>query len=322
MMLAWKIAPALAAGCTVVVKPAEQTPLTALYAGSLIKEAGFPPGVVNIVPGFGPTAGGALVEHPLVNKIAFTGSTEVGKLISRNAAATLKRVSLELGGKSPLVVTEHFDLAAAAQIAHQGCFMHQGQVCVAASRTYVHESVYDEFVKQSVKIAQSKVLGDPLDVKTTQGPQIDAEQTEKIIGLIESGKKEGARVLTGGKRAARKGYFVEPTVFVDVTDKMRIAREEIFGPVQQIMKYKDLDEVIVRCNDTTYGLAAGILTTDINQALKFSAEVQAGTVWVNTYLQGGSGVPFGGFKQSGIGREGGEEGFHEYCEIKTVTIKL
>lgn len=299
-----------------------RTQLTALYVGSLIVEAGFPPGVVNIVPGYGPTAGAALVEHELVSKIAFTGSTDVGKLISRNASATLKRVSLELGGKSPLVVTENFNLAAAAQIAHAGCFFHQGQICVAASRTYVHESIYEEFVKQAVIAAQSKILGNPLDLKNTQGPQIDSTQTEKIIELIESGKKQGARLVTGGKRAGQKGYFVEPTVFADVTDDMRIAREEIFGPVQQILKYSTLDEVIARCNDTKYGLAAGILTNDINQALKFTAGVQAGTVWVNTYLASITGAPFGGFKQSGIGREGGEEGFHEYLEIKTVTIKL
>ena len=277
---------------------------------------------MNIVSGFGPTAGAALVEHPLVNKIAFTGSTEVGKLIHRNASDTLKRVSLELGGKSPLVVTENFDLATAAAIAHSACFFHQGQVCVAASRTYVHESIYDEFLKEAVTVAREKILGDPLDLRNTQGPQIDEEQLNKIIELIDSGKKEGARVVTGGKRADQKGYFVEPTVFADVTENMRIAREEIFGPVQQILKYSTLDEVIERCNDTNYGLSAGILTNDINQSMKFIANVQAGTVWVNTYLESQVGAPFGGFKQSGLGRECGEEVFNEYLEIKTVTIKL
>ena len=290
--------------------------------GSLVVEAGFPPGVVNIVPGFGPTAGGALVEHPHVDKIAFTGSTEIGKLISRNASATLKRVSLELGGKSPLVVTQHTDIAAAAEIASASCMVNQGQCCCAATRTFVHESVYEEFVQKSAVIAQRKVLGSPFEAKTTQGPQIDATQTEKIIDLIESGKKEGARLVTGGKRLAGKGYFIEPTVFADVTDNMRIAKEEIFGPVQQIFKYKTLDEVIERCNDTPYGLAAGILSTDINEALKFANEVQAGSIWINGYLDISCNTPFGGFKQSGIGREMGEEGLHEYCEIKTVTIRL
>ena len=293
-----------------------------MYLGSLVVEAGFPPGVVNIVPGFGHTAGAALVEHPQVNKIAFTGSTEIGKLIKKNASDTLKRVSLELGGKSPLVITENYNLAEAAEIAHAACFFHQGQVCIAATRTYVHKSVYEEFIKHSATIAQRKVLGNALDTTTTQGPQIDLDQTKKILELIESGKKEGARLVTGGKRVNQKGYFIEPTVFADVTDNMRIAREEIFGPVQQIIKYSDFDEVIERCNDTNFGLAAGILTNDLNQALKFAGAVEAGTVWVNTYMHTSAHTPFGGFKHSGIGRELGEDGMHEYCEIKTVTIKL
>lgn len=322
VMLAWKWAPALATGCTVVLKPAEQTPLTALYMGSLIIEAGFPPGVVNIVPGYGPTAGAALVDNPLVDKIAFTGSTEVGKLISKNASATLKRVSLELGGKSPLVVTENFDVTMAAEIASAGCMVNQGQTCCAATRTFVHESIYDEFVKQSAIIAQRRVVGCPFEAATVQGPQIDATQTEKILELIESGKKQGARLVTGGSRMKQKGYFIEPTVFADVDDSMRIAKEEIFGPVQQLFKYKTLDEAIERSNATEYGLAAGILTNDINQALKYADSVRAGSIWVNGFMTMSCNTPFGGFKQSGIGREMGEEGLHEYCEIKTVTINM
>lgn len=285
-------------------------------------EAGFPAGVVNIVPGYGPTAGGALVDNPKVDKIAFTGSTEIGKLISRNASSSLKRVSLELGGKSPLVVTENFNMAIAAEIASASCLVNQGQCCCAATRTFVHESVYEEFVKQSAIIAKRKVLGSPFEASTTQGPQIDATQTAKILELIEAGQKEGARLVTGGKRLGQKGYFIEPTVFADVTDQMRIAKEEIFGPVQQIFKYKDLDEVIERANNTEYGLAAGILSNDINQALKFANAVQAGSVWINGYMDISPSTPFGGFKQSGHGREMGEDGLHEYCEIKTITVKV
>ena len=277
---------------------------------------------MNVVPGYGPTAGGALVDHPKVDKIAFTGSTEVGKLIQSNGAKTLKRVSLELGGKSPLVVTENYSLEKAAFIAHLGCFFNMGQCCCGATRTYVQESVYDKFIEEAVKIAKSKVVGSPFDESTSQGPQIDAEQTSKIIDLIESGKKQGARLVTGGKRVDKKGYFVEPTIFADVDDNMRIAREEIFGPVQQVFKYKTLDEVIKRCNDTNYGLAAGILTNNIDQAMRFVSQVRAGTVWVNNYLSCSARAPFGGYKESGIGRECGEDGLHEYCEIKTVCIQM
>lgn len=241
MLFVLKMAPALATGNTLVLKPAEQTPviwnwnlsiqlkwlciqLTALYLASLVVEAGFPPGVVNVVPGYGPTAGGAIVEHPKVDKISFTGSSEVGKLISKNGSNTLKRVTLELGGKSPIVVTENFDLKKAALIAIEGCYANMGQCCCAATRTYVHESIYEEFVKETALLAQKKVVGDPFEDATHHGPQIDAEQTEKILDLIESGKKEGARVVTGGKRMNRKGYFIEPTVFADVLDSHRIAR--------------------------------------------------------------------------------------------------
>ncbi|KAH9491320.1 hypothetical protein DERF_016048 [Dermatophagoides farinae] len=322
LMVAWKFAPALACGCTIVLKPSEFTPLSALYVGSLIVEAGFPAGVVNIVPGYGSTAGHALVRHPSVDKIAFTGSTQTGQLIMKTAAETCKRVSLELGGKSPLVVTESCkDLKKAAEIAHQACFANMGQCCCAGTRTFVHESIYEEFVKMAAEIARNRKAGDPFDSKTVQGPQINLIQTEKILGLIESGKKEGARCVTGGKRMAGKGYFIEPTVFADVTDEMRIAREEIFGPVQQIIRYSSMDEVIERCNDTRYGLAAGIITENFEEIIKFTENVRAGTVWVNCYDEGGTQIPFGGYKQSGIGRELGEDGLHPYCEIKSVIIR-
>ena len=322
LMVAWKFAPALACGCTIVLKPSEFTPLSALYMGSLIVEAGFPAGVVNIVPGYGSTAGHALVRHPSVDKIAFTGSTQTGQLIMKTAAETCKRVSLELGGKSPLVVTESCkDLKKAAEIAHQACFANMGQCCCAGTRTFVHESIYEEFVKMAAEIARNRKAGDPFDSKTVQGPQINLIQTEKILGLIESGKKEGARCVTGGKRMAGKGYFIEPTVFADVTDEMRIAREEIFGPVQQIIRYSSMDEVIERCNDTRYGLAAGIITENFEEIIKFTENVRAGTVWVNCYDEGGTQIPFGGYKQSGIGRELGEDGLHPYCEIKSVIIR-
>lgn len=294
-----------------------------MYVAALSVEAGFPAGVINVVPGYGPTAGAALVAHSLVDKIAFTGSTVVGKLIGKGCSETIKRFTLELGGKSPLVVTENYqDISKAAQIAHDACFANMGQCCCAGTRTYVHASIYDKFVKEAAKVAKAKQVGDPMNSNTTQGPQIDSTQTKKILELIESGKKEGAKVITGGQRVQRKGYFIEPTVFADVTDNMRIAREEIFGPVQQILKYNTLDEVIARCNDTQYGLAAGILSDNITEALKFSRAVRSGSVWVNCYDHTTTQTPFGGFKASGLGRELGEEGLHGYCEVKTVTIKI
>ncbi|XP_069332493.1 aldehyde dehydrogenase 1A1-like isoform X3 [Eulemur rufifrons] len=323
IMLIWKIAPALSCGNTVVVKPAEQTPLTALHVASLIKEAGFPPGVVNIVPGYGPTAGAAISSHMDVDKVAFTGSTEVGKLIKEAAGkSNLKRVTLELGGKSPCIVFADADLNSAVEYAHHGVFYHQGQCCVAASRLFVEEPIYDEFVRRSVERAKKYVLGNPLTGGVNQGPQIDKEQHDKILDLIESGKKEGAKLECGGGPWGNKGYFVQPTVFSNVRDDMRIAKEEIFGPVQQIMKFKSLDDVIKRANNTHYGLAAGIFTKDLDKAMTVSSALQAGTVWVNCYLAGSSQSPFGGFKMSGNGREMGEYGLHEYTEVKTVTVKI
>ncbi|XP_069332498.1 aldehyde dehydrogenase 1A1-like isoform X2 [Eulemur rufifrons] len=283
--LIWKIAPALSCGNTVVVKPAEQTPLTALHVASLIKE--------------------------------------VGKLIKEAAGkSNLKRVTLELGGKSPCIVFADADLDSAVEFAHQGVFFHQGQCCVAASRLFVEESIYDEFVRRSVERAKKYVLGNPLTAGVNQGPQIDKEQHDKILGLIESGKKEGAKLECGGGPWGNKGYFVQPTVFSNVRDDMRIAKEEIFGPVQQIMKFKSVDDVIKRANNTHYGLAAGIFTKDLDKAITVSSALQAGTVWVNCYLASSVQSPFGGFKMSGHGREMGEYGLHEYTEVKTVTVKI
>lgn len=323
LMTAWKWGPALAAGCTVVLKPAEQTPLTALHAASLVLEAGFPPGVVNVVPGFGHTAGAALSYHLDVDKIAFTGSVEVGKLIQKaSGESNLKRVTLELGGKSPLIVWHDVDLDEAAQIAHEAVFANTGQCCCAGTRTFVHEKIYDAFVKKAAELGKKRAIGDPTSKTTTCGPVVSQEQESKILDLIESGKKQGAKCETGGKKAAGKGFFIEPTVFSDVKDDMRIAKEEIFGPVQQILKFSTLDEVIERANNTTYGLAAGILTKNIDVAMQFSQSVQAGSVWVNCYDATCVQTPFGGFKMSGQGRELGEDGMKEYAEMKTITMKV
>jgi aldehyde dehydrogenase (NAD+) len=323
LMQAWKLGPALATGNTVVLKPAEQTPLTALRIGELACEAGFPPGVLNILPGYGPTAGAAMARHMDIDKVAFTGSTEVGHLIMEAAAkSNLKRVSLELGGKSPNIVFADADLEEAIEGAHFGLFFNHGQCCTAGSRLFVEEGCYDQFVEQSVARAKNRVLGDPFDRKTDQGPQVDQAQLDKILSYIESGKKEGASLLAGGKRFGDKGFFVEPTVFSDVQDTMKIAREEIFGPVMSIIKFKDVDEVVKRANATVYGLAAAVWTRDIGKAHAIANGVRAGTVWVNCYNVFDAGAPFGGFKQSGIGRELGEYGLQQYTEVKTVTIKL
>jgi len=323
MMAAWKWGPALAAGCTIVLKPAEQTPLSALYVAALSKEAGFPAGVINVVPGYGPTAGAALAEHPDVRKIAFTGSTEIGhKIMEASAKSNLKRVTLELGGKSPVVVFDDVDVSEAAGIAHDALFGNHGQSCCAGSRTFVHSKIYDNFVKQAKLLAEEKKVGDPFKPETDQGPQIDKEMFDKVIGLIESGKKEGAKVETGGAREGNVGFFVQPTVFSNVTDNMRIAKEEIFGPVQSILKFDTLDEIIERANSTFYGLAAAIITNDINKALQFAQAVEAGSVWINCYDAITPQTPFGGYKKSGIGRELGEEGLENYLETKTISIRV
>ena len=322
LMQCWKIAPAVAAGNTVVLKPAEQTPLSALRVGELILEAGFPPGVINILPGYGPTAGQAIARHPDVDKVAFTGSTEVGHLIMEAAAQTnLKRVTLELGGKSPNIVFADADLDVAIQTAHFGVFFNQGQVCCAGSRLFVQEKCYDEFVERSARCARGRVVGDPFDEKTEQGPQVDKAQFDKVMGYIESGKREGARLLCGGNRVGERGFFIQPTVFSDVQDGMKIAQEEIFGPVMSILKFSEVDEVIERANRTMYGLAAAVWTKDISKALKVANGVRAGTVWINCYNVFDPAAPFGGFKQSGMGRELGEYGLQQYTEVKTVTVQ-
>ncbi|UYV62615.1 ALDH1A2 [Cordylochernes scorpioides] len=322
-MFIQKFSPAIAAGNTMVIKPAEQTPLSALYVAALIAEAGFPAGVVNVVPGYGPTAGAAISEHMDVDKVSFTGSTEVGKMIQEAAGrSNAKRVTLEMGGKSPLVIFDDADVHQAAITAHVGVFFNQGQCCCASSRCYVQEGIYDRFVEKSRALAKQRIVGDPYDPKTEQGPQVDDVQFEKILELIECGKKEGAKLECGGGRVGSKGYYIQPTVFSDVTDDMRIAREEIFGPVQQIMKFKTLDEVLERANATQYGLAAGVLTSNMDTAMQFSQGVRAGTVWVNCYLHFTPQTPFGGYKMSGQGREMGEDALHEYLEVKTVTIKI
>ncbi|HXJ92675.1 MAG TPA: aldehyde dehydrogenase family protein [Terriglobia bacterium] len=323
LMYAMKLGPALATGNTVVLKPAEQTPLTALRIGELAVEAGYPPGVVNMLPGYGPSAGAALANHMDVDKIAFTGSVEVGHLIMQAVGkSNLKRVSLELGGKSPNIVFADADMEQTIEGCHLGLFFNQGQVCCAGSRLFVEESVYDEFVEKSVARAARRTVGDPFNAGTEQGPQIDDTQFQKVMSYIDSGKREGAELLTGGKRVGSQGYFIEPTVFAGVRDEMKIAREEIFGPVMSIMKFRDLDEVIERANNTTYGLTAAVWTRDIGKAFAIADNVKAGTVWVNCYDVFDAAAPFGGYKQSGIGREFGEYGLHEYTEVKTVTVKL
>jgi len=323
LMQSWKLAPALATGNTVVMKPAEQTPLSALRVGELLLEAGYPEGVVNILPGFGPTAGAALARHMDVDKVAFTGSTEVGRLIMTAAAqSNLKRVTLELGGKSPNIIFEDTDLDAAVEGAHMGIFVNQGQSCCAGSRVFVEEKIYQAFVEKSVARAAKRRVGDPLDPNTDQGPQIDQCQYDKIMGYIESGRREGATLAGGGERVGDRGYFIRPTVFVDVQDDMKIAQEEIFGPVMSVIAFKGIDEVIARANKTDYGLAAGVWTRDIKKAHAVANGVRAGTVWVNCYHVLDVRAPFGGFKQSGMGRELGEYALHEYTEVKTVIVKL
>jgi len=321
LMVAWKWGPALAAGCTIVMKPAEQTPLSCLRMAELAHEAGIPQGVINIVPGFGET-GAALVKHPDVDKIAFTGSTEVGQIIMREAAQTLKRVTLELGGKSPNVIFADCDLDAAVAGAELGLFFNQGQCCCAGSRLFVEEAIHGEFVERLVERAKNRQLGDPFSPATAQGPQVDKDQFEKIMGYIERGKSSGADCKTGGGRWGDQGFFVEPTVFDNVTDDMDIATDEIFGPVMSVLPFREFDEVVERSNKTFYGLAAAVWTRDIAKAHSLAAKVKAGTVWINCYDVFDAAAPFGGFKMSGIGRELGEAAIANYTELKTVTMSL
>jgi len=322
LMLAWKWGPALAAGNTVVLKPAEQTPLTALRLGELAMEAGFPPGVINIVPGFGETAGAPLVRHPSVDKIAFTGEDKTAQIIMRDASASLKRLSFELGGKSPNIIFADADLDAAVEGAFFGLFFNQGQCCCAGSRVFVEEKVHDAFVERLADKAKQRKLGDPFDDSTEQGPQVDQAQYDKILKYIELGKVEGATCLAGGEARAGKGFFVEPTVFDHVTDDMAIARDEIFGPVMSVLSFKDVDEVARRGNDTRFGLAAAVWTRDVAKAHHLARTLRAGTVWINCYDVFDAAAPFGGFKMSGMGRELGEYALDHYTEVKTVTMSL
>src|SRR5215475_1386903 len=327
LMAAWKLAPALAAGNTVILKPAEQTPVTALELAKLIQEAGFPEGVINIIPGFGETAGTALASHPGIDKIAFTGSTEVGKLIAKAAAENLTKVSLELGGKAPNIVFADSDLDQAVAGAMMGIFYNQGQVCCAGSRLFVEESVKDEFVGKLSEKAGKIAVGDPMDKNTQMGPQVSEEQLNRIKGYVDIAREEGATVLTGGAPPQldpqfQNGYFFQPTIFSDVDNKMRVAQEEIFGPVSSIITFKDDDELIQKANDTIYGLSAGIWTRDITRAHRFARAVKAGVVWINTYNMMNAASPFGGYKQSGYGREMGRHALELYTQVKSVWVDL
>lgn len=322
LMAAWKLGPALAAGCTVVLKPAEQTPLSALRLGELICEAGFPEGVVNIVPGYGETAGAALAAHPGVDKVAFTGSTEVGKIIVKAAAGNLKKVSLELGGKSPNIVFKDADLDTAVPGAASAIFFNHGQCCCAGSRLYIEEAIFDEVVEGIAKQAKKIQVGQGLDPKTEMGPMVSQEQQTRVCNYIESGFKEGAKAVVGGKRLGNKGYFVEPTVLVNTKQNMKVIQEEIFGPVVAAIPFKEANQVTPIANDTTYGLAAGIWTKDLTKAYKLASQLRAGTVWINCYNIFDAALPFGGYKQSGWGREMGHDVLELYTEVKAICTKL
>lgn len=322
-MFFFKVSPALAAGCTMVVKPAEQTPLSALFYAHLAKEAGIPDGVLNVVPGFGPTAGAAISSHMDIDKVSFTGSTEVGRLVMEAAAkSNLKSVSLELGGKSPIIVFDDADLDMAVNLVNIATYTNKGEICVAGSRIYVQERIYDSFVKKAAEIAKKSVVGDPFNPHVHQGPQVDKEQYEKILRYIDVGKREGATLLTGGKPCGEKGYYIEPTIFTDVKEDMSIAQEEIFGPVMALMKFKTVEEAIQKANNTRYGLAAGLVTKNIDIANTVSRSVRAGVIWINCYFAFDADCPFGGCKMSGFGKDMGMDSLDKYLHTKTVVTPL
>ena len=322
LMMAWKLGPALACGNTVVMKPAEQTPLTALRMAELAAEAGLPAGVLNIVNGFGETAGAALCAHPEVDKIAFTGHVDTAKIIQKATADSLKRLSFELGGKSPNVIFADANMDEAVAGAFHAIYFHGGQCCTAGSRLFVEDKIRDEFVSKLAAKAKARVVGDPLDPATQQGPQVSQEQMDKILGYVDLGQKQGAKLVTGGHRVGKAGFFVEPTIFDGVKDDMAISKDEIFGPVVSVLPFKNMAEVVERANKTSYGLAAAIWTKDIDKAHLYAKQVKAGTVWVNCYHIVDATTPFGGFKMSGHGRENGEAALDLYTEMKTVTVKL
>ncbi|KAJ4356104.1 mitochondrial aldehyde dehydrogenase [Didymosphaeria variabile] len=323
-MAAWKLGPALACGNTVVLKAAEQTPLSILVLGTLINRAGFPPGVVNLINGHGREAGAALVNHPLVDKVAFTGSTATASQIMKSAATTLKNITLETGGKSPLLVFDDCDIEQAIKWSHFGIMSNQGQICTATSRIFVQKSIYETFLKKfKAQIQEVSKVGDQWNESTFQGPQVTKAQYDRILSYIDIGESEGATILTGGKRHGDgKGFYIQPTVFKDVKDTMRVFREEIFGPVVTISSFESEDEVVRRANDTTYGLGASIFTKDLERAHRVAIEIEAGMVWVNSSQDCDFRVPFGGVKQSGIGRELGEAGLEAYTQTKAVHINM
>jgi phenylacetaldehyde dehydrogenase len=322
LMAAWKLGPALATGCTVVLKPAEQTPLSALLLAELIAEAGFPEGVVNVVSGYGETAGAALSAHPHVDKIAFTGSTEVGKLIVQAATGNLKKVSLELGGKSPNIVFEDADMSSTIPGAANAIFFNHGQCCCAGSRLYVEQDMFDEVVEGVAARAKKIKLGHGFDPETDMGPLVSTEQMNRVCNFLESGFSEGAEAVVGGKKRAGAGYFVEPTVMVKTKPDMKVVREEIFGPVVCAMPFKDIDKIVAEANNNEYGLAAAVWTRDISKAHQVANKLRAGTVWINCYNVFDASLPFGGYKQSGWGREMGHEVLEQYTEVKTVCAAL
>jgi phenylacetaldehyde dehydrogenase len=322
LMAAWKLGPALATGCTVVLKPAEQTPLTVLLLAELIAEAGFPDGVVNVVPGYGETAGAALASHPDVDKVAFTGSTEVGKLILQAAAGNLKKVSLELGGKSPNIVFADADMKATIPGAASAIFFNHGQCCCAGSRLYVEQSIFDHVVQGVSEHAKQIKVGPGFDPDTAMGPLVSEEQMNRVCGYLEIGLSEGAEAVVGGHKRPGSGYFVEPTVMIKTKPEMKVVREEIFGPVVCAMPFRDVDELIAEANQSEYGLAAAVWTRDISKAHRIAEKVRAGTVWINCYNVFDAALPFGGYKQSGWGREMGHEVLELYTEVKAVCAAI